>query len=304
MPVWRRSARESSSRNTGNEVGEGSWLLPGIQAPGSEHEVEDDMKALAIAATGMHAQQTNVNVIANNIANINTTAFKRARAEFTDLLYQAERAAGVANRGGAGEVPEGAQVGLGVRTAAVRNLHLQGSLAQTGNHLDVALNGHGWFQVTSPDGETLYTRAGSFNTNARGELVTKDGYLVQPKMTIPTNATEIVINESGTVFARPSGSTTLTELGQLSLANFVNEAGLEPLGNNLYQQTEASGRPTPGVAGDPGFATIRQGYLENSNVDAVKEITELIAAQRAYEMNSKVIRTADEMMGTVAKGIR
>jgi flagellar basal-body rod protein FlgG len=262
------------------------------------------MKALAIAATGMHAQQTNVNVIANNIANINTTAFKRARAEFTDLLYQAERAAGVANRGGAGEVPEGAQVGLGVRTAAVRNLHLQGSLAQTGNHLDVALNGHGWFQVTSPEGETLFTRAGSFNTNARGELVTKDGYPVQPKISIPTNATEIVINESGTVFARPSGSTTLTELGQLSLANFVNEAGLEPLGNNLYQQTEASGQPTAGVAGDPGFATIRQGYLENSNVDAVKEITELIAAQRAYEMNSKVIRTADEMMGTVAKGIR
>lgn len=262
------------------------------------------MKALAIAATGMDAQQTNVNVIANNIANINTTGFKRARAEFTDLLYQAERPAGVANRGGAAPVPEGAQVGLGVRTAAVRNLHMQGPLARTGNSLDLALNGHGWFQVTSPDGETLYTRAGSFNTNAKGELVTADGYTVQPKISFPTNAQEIVINESGTVFARKSGETKLTELGQLSLANFPNEAGLEPIGNNLYRQNDASGQATIGVAGDPGFATIRQSYLESSNVDAVKEITELISAQRAYEMNSKVIKAADEMLGTVTKSIR
>ena len=262
------------------------------------------MKALAIAATGMAAQQTNVDVIANNIANINTTGFKRARAEFTDLLYQAERTAGVANRGGAGVVPEGAQVGLGVRTAAVRNLHLQGSLTQTGNKLDLALNGQGWFQVTSPDGETLYTRAGAFNTNQNGELVTADGYLVQPKITIPANTTEIVINETGMVYARTGNETELTALGQLSLASFVNEAGLAPMGNNLYRATTASGTATTGVAGDPGFATVRQGYLENSNVDAVKEITDLISAQRSYEMNSKVIKAADDMLATVAKGIR
>ncbi len=262
------------------------------------------MKALAIAATGMAAQQTNVDVIANNIANINTTGFKRARAEFTDLMYQAERTAGVANRGGAGLVPEGAQIGLGVRTAAVRNLHIQGSLVQTGNTLDLAMNGHGWFRVVSPEGEVLYTRAGAFNKNANGELVTGDGYLLQPSITIPNNSTEVVINESGTVLVRPSGSTTLTNLGQLSLANFANEAGLEPLGSNLYRETAASGAAATGLAGEPGFATIKQGYLENSNVDPVKELTELISAQRAYEMNSKIIKAIDEMLGTVTRNIR
>ena len=262
------------------------------------------MKALAIAATGMAAQQTNVDVIANNIANINTTGFKRARAEFTDLMYQTERTAGVANRGGGGEVPEGAQIGLGVRTAAVRNLHIQGSLVQTGNVLDLALNGQGWFRVSSPEGETLYTRAGSFNRNANGELVTGDGYLVQPNITIPSNSTEIVVNETGTVFVRPNGQTELTTLGQLSLAKFTNEAGMEPLGNNLYRETSASGTAVTGLAGDAGFATIKQGYLENSNVDPVKELTELISAQRAYEMNSKIIKAVDEMLSTVSRNIR
>ena len=262
------------------------------------------MKALSIAATGMNAQQTNVNTIAHNIANINTTGFKRARAEFTDLLYQAERAAGVANRGGGGVVPEGAQVGLGVRTTAVRHLHLQGTLVQTGNELDVALNGHGWFQVLSPEGETLYTRAGSFNRNENGELVTADGYRLQPGITIPVNMTEVHINESGTISAHASGDNTETTLGQLTLANFVNEPGLEALGSNLFRATTASGPATTGSAGDAGFATIRQGYLENSNVDAVKEITDLITAQRSYEMNSKVIKAADEMLGVVTQSIR
>ncbi len=170
------------------------------------------MKALAIAATGMNAQQLNVDVIANNIANINTTAFKRARAEFTDLLYQAERLAGVANRGGQEAVPEGAHLGLGVRTTAIRNLHLQGGLTQTGNRLDVALNGRGWFQVTGPDGGTLYTRAGSFNTNGTGQIVTADGYAVQPATTVPENTTEIVVNRSGQIFARVDGQTDLQEL--------------------------------------------------------------------------------------------
>jgi flagellar basal-body rod protein FlgG len=219
-------------------------------------------------------------------------------------MYQTERSAGVANRGGAGLVPEGAQIGLGVRTAAIRNLHMQGTLVQTGNALDLALNGHGWFQVASPDGETLYTRAGSFNTNANGELVTGDGYRIQPAITVPNNSTEIVVNESGTVFARPSGQPALTTLGQLSLANFANEAGMKPMGNNLYRATAASGSPVTGLAGQEGFATIRQGYLENSNVDPVKELTELISAQRAYEMNSKIIKAVDEMLSTVSRNIR
>ncbi|MGQ7792578.1 flagellar basal-body rod protein FlgG [Faunimonas sp. B44] len=262
------------------------------------------MRALAIAATGMTAQQMNLEVIANNIANINTTGFKRARAEFTDLLYQAERLQGVANRGGESAIPEGAQLGLGVRTAAIRNLHLQGALANTGNRLDLALNGRGWFQVVGPDGETLYTRAGSFNTNADGQLVTLDGYTVEPAILVPPETVEIVVNESGQVFATLDGDAEPQLLGQLTLANFANETGLEPLGGNLYRETTASGAPVVGVPADPGYARIHQGYLEASNVDPVKEITELIAAQRAYEMNSKVIQAADDMAGVVSKGIR
>ena len=262
------------------------------------------MRALAIAATGMGAQQLNVEVIANNIANINTTGFKRARAEFTDLLYQAERAAGAPARGGENIVPEGAQVGLGVRTAAIRNLHMQGALAHTNNRLDLALNGHGWFQITGPDNETLYTRAGAFNKNGDGQIVTIDGYLVQPEMTVPENTSDIIVSPDGNVYAKIDGQDDLQELGQLTLANFVNEVGLEPLGGNLYRETPASGAPVLGLPGDEGFATVRQGYLESSNVDPVKEITELISAQRSYEMNSKVIQAADEMLATVAKGIR
>lgn len=262
------------------------------------------MRALAIAATGMNAQQTNLEVIANNIANINTTSFKRARAEFTDLLYQAERLQGVPQRGGEGAVPEGAQIGLGVRTAAIRNLHMQGALAQTGNKLDLALDGSGWFQVIAADGETQYTRAGAFNTNANGELVTLDGYTVEPAITFPPDTVEIVINQSGQVYARVEPEVELQLLGQLSLATFANDAGLEPLGGNLYRETVASGAPTIGVPADPGYAKIYQSYLESSNVDPVKEITELISAQRAYEMNSKVIQAADEMSSTITKGIR
>ncbi|MFZ4807701.1 MAG: flagellar basal-body rod protein FlgG [Hyphomicrobiaceae bacterium] len=262
------------------------------------------MRTLAIAATGMHAQQVNSEVIANNIANINTTGFKRSRAEFTDLIYQAERLAGVPASGGQNTVPEGAEIGLGVRTVAIRNLHLQGALANTGNPLDVALNGRGWFQINGPNNETMYTRAGAFNKNGSGEIVTAEGYTVQPGITIPPDATEVVINETGQVYARSGTATTTTLLGQLTLANFVNDAGLLPLGGNMYKETPASGAAVVGVPGDPGFAKLHQGYLENSNVDPVREITELISAQRSYEMNSKVIQAADEMFGTVSKGIR
>jgi flagellar basal-body rod protein FlgG len=252
----------------------------------------------------MNAQQTNVEVIANNIANINTTGFKRSRAEFTDLLYQAERSAGAPTRGGQDAVPEGVHIGLGTRTVAVRNLHMQGSLNNTGNKLDLALNGRGWFQVTNATGDNLYTRAGSFNKNATGQIVTADGYVVQPAMTVPADATDVIVNETGQVYARAGTANTLQLLGQLTVANFANDAGLDPLGGNLYRETTASGTAVLGVPGDPGFGTVQQGYLENSNVDPVKEITELISAQRAYEMNSKVITAADDMFSTISKGMR
>jgi flagellar basal-body rod protein FlgG len=262
------------------------------------------MRALSVAATGMSAQALNVEVIANNIANINTTGFKRSRAEFTDLLYQIERAPGVANRGGQNVLPEGAQLGLGTRLAAIRSLNQQGPLTNTGNKLDVAINGVGWFQVTSPDGETLYTRDGAFNTNGTGELVTLDGYRVSPAVTVPAGVTDVHISQSGEVFAHTDGQTGLQSIGQITLASFVNSAGLEALGGNLYRETAASGSAVNGNPGDASFGLVQQGYLEHSNVDPVKEITDLIAAQRGYEMNSKVIQAADDMMGVVSKGIR
>jgi flagellar basal-body rod protein FlgG len=262
------------------------------------------MRALAIAATGMTAQQLNVEVISNNVANINTTSFKRSRAEFVDLLYQVERAAGTPTAPGSEVLPEGARIGLGVRNAAVRNLHLQGALSQTGNTLDLALMGRGFFRVSGTDGETLYTRAGAFNKNATGQLVTAEGYVVQPTITVPPDATGITVNESGQVYVQTAGQTEVRLIGQLSVASFVNEVGLSPLGGNLYRETPASGPATVGVPGTNGIGAVKQGYLESSNVDAVKEITELISAQRAYEMNSKIIQASDEMMATVSKGMR
>lgn len=261
------------------------------------------MRALAIAATGMNAQQKNLEVIAHNIANINTTGFKRARAEFSDLLYQTERAQGVPGRANQSIVPEGAHVGTGVRTAAVRNVHLQGNLTATGNKLDLALTGNGWFQIEGVDGQTYYTRSGAFNTNAEGQIVNLDGLLVSPNITVPEDATEIVVNNSGQVFAKIADETDLQELGQLTLATFANNAGLTPLGDNLFAASAASGEANAGVPGDAGFATIRQGFLESSNVDSVKEITQLISAQRGYEMNSKVIQAADDMASIVSRNM-
>jgi len=262
------------------------------------------MRALSIAATGMTAQQLNVEVIANNIANINTTGYKRTRAEFTDLLYQMERVQGLPEQTGEGLIPEGAQLGLGTRLSAIRLLNIQGPLADTGNQLDLALNGPGWFQVTSPNGETLYTRAGAFNINASGQIVTADGYPVEPALNVPAGTTAVEINQTGEVFARVEGQPDLVTVGQVTLANFTNPAGLTALGGNLFQATDASGPAVTGLPGDPSFGKVQQGYLENSNVDPVREITELISAQRAYEMNSKVIQAADDMAGVVSKGIR
>jgi flagellar basal-body rod protein FlgG len=262
------------------------------------------VRALAIAATGMSAQQQNIEVIAHNIANINTTGFKRARAEFTDLLYQTERLQGVSNRGRDATIPQGAQFGLGVRIAAVRSLQQQGAMTNTGNTYDLSMNGRGWFQVLGPDGETVYTRAGSFSTNENGQLVTVDGYQLTPTITVPNNALSVSISQTGLVNAMVAGQQQPQQIGQLTIATFPNDAGLDSLGGNLFRQTFASGQPVVGVPGDPGFGTVNQGYLESSNVDPVKELVNLIAAQRAFELNSKVIQATDEIAGTVSKGIR
>lgn len=262
------------------------------------------MRALAIAATGMSAQQQNIEVISNNIANINTTAFKRSRAEFTDLLYQTERLQGVSNRGQSAIVPQGSQTGLGVRLAAIRSLEIQGPLTQTGNSYDLAINGSGWFQITGPNNEILYTRSGSLSTNANSQLVTVDGYLLTPTITVPNNAVSVSVSQSGLVTAIIAGQTAPQQLGQLTVATFPNDAGLEALGGNLFRVTTASGNPVVGVPGDPGYGLIAQGYLESSNVDPVKELVSMISAQRAFELNSKVIQTVDDMAGTITKGIR
>lgn len=262
------------------------------------------MRALSIAATGMNAQQRNLDVIANNIANINTTGFKRARAEFTDLIYQTERLKGAPSTGNTAVVPEGSHFGLGVRTAAVRAIHTQGQLAATGNRFDLALSGRGWFQVEAADGTTVYQRSGAFNTNAAGEIVTLDGLRLSDGITIPGDVLDVAINASGQVLARLPGQDEPQLVGQITLATFVNDVGLTPLGDNLFARSAASGDPSTGVAGDLGFGTIRQGYLESSNVEAVKEITQLIAAQRGYEMNSKVIQAADDMASVVSRNMR
>ena len=258
------------------------------------------MRALSIAATGMSAQEQNIEVIANNVSNINTTGFKRSRAEFTDLLYQTERLKGVSNRGRDATVPEGAEVGLGVQLAAIRSVNIQGALTNTGNTLDFAINGRGWFQVAKPGGETVYTRDGSLDLNAAGQLVTSDGYQVTPPVTIPQKASNISVSQSGAVTATIPGQAAPQQIAQLTVANFVNEAGLIPIGSNYFQQSAASGAPTVGVPGDSSFGVIQQGYVEASNVDPITEITNLISAQRAYEMNSKVIQAADQMSSTVS----
>lgn len=256
------------------------------------------MRALSIGATGMEAQQLNIEVIANNIANLSTTGFKLSRAEFQDLLYQNLRSVGSASSDTGTVVPSGLQVGLGVRPAATYRINSQGTLNTTNNPLDVAVNGLGFFQVQMPDGTTGYTRAGSFQLNSSGQMVTADGYTILPAITVPTTATAITINSSGQVLANIAGQTTQSTLGQLQIANFVNPAGLESIGNNLLKETTASGTPTVGNPNTTNFGALVQGSLEQSNVDIVSEITSMITAQRAYEMNSKVINTADQMLNT------
>lgn len=257
------------------------------------------MRSLNIGATGMLAQQLNVEVISNNIANMNTTAYQRRRAEFQDLLYQNQRRVGSDSSDQSTVVPVGVQVGLGVKTAAVYRITEQGNLTLTENPLDVAINGEGYFQVELPNGDTAYSRAGSFQLDGDGDIVTVDGFTVAPGLTIPNNAIDVSINASGQVLVSIDGQTQPQNVGQLELARFANEAGLLSVGDNLYLETPASGAPTTAVPGTQSFGTIQQGFLETSNVNVVEEITNLITAQRAYEMNSKVIETSDQMMATL-----
>jgi flagellar basal-body rod protein FlgG len=258
------------------------------------------MRALGIAATGMVAQQRNVEVISNNLANINTTGYMRRRPEFQDLLYQNLRRAGSTSNEIGSVVPTGVQLGLGAKLAAVYRIHTQGNLAATDNPFDLAVQGKGYFQVELPSGDIAYTRDGTFQLNAQGEVVTHDGLVVQPGITVPQDALDVTINQSGEVLAKVDGQVELQNVGQLQLAVFANEAGLEAIGDNLLRETAASGGPIVAGPQQPGFGAVLQGFLETSNVNAVEEITSLISAQRAYEMNSKVIQTADQMMASLA----
>jgi flagellar basal-body rod protein FlgG len=257
------------------------------------------MRALDIAATGMQAQQTSVEVISNNIANQTTTGFKRRRAEFQDLIYQNLRRVGSNSSDNGTIVPSGAQVGLGVKTAAIYRITEQGNLQQTSNTLDTAIQGNGYYQITLPSGETAYTRDGTFSLAPDGTIVTADGYPVVPGIVIPTNAITVTINESGQVQVTTAGQTTSTTLGQIQLASFPNEGGLDAVGDNLFLQTAASGNAVTGTPASPGYGNIMQGFVETSNVNIVTEITNLITAQRAYEMNSKVITATDDMLQTL-----
>jgi len=259
------------------------------------------MRALSIAATGMLAQQMNVEVIANNLANMNTTAYKMQRAEFQDLLYQNIERPGAASADTGAVLPAGIQIGVGVRTAATYRITGQGNLATTSNPYDLAINGKGYFHIQMPDGTDAYTRAGSFALSPDGQIVTDKGYVVAPGIAIPQDATAVTINAQGQVQAQVAGQNAPQTLGQLELARFPNEGGLQANGDNLYTETPASGAVLTGLPGSTGYGTLQQGFLETSNVNAVQEITDLISAQRAYEMNSKVISAADQMLQITSK---
>lgn len=262
------------------------------------------MRALSTAATGMMAMELNVQVISNNLANMTTTGYKRQRAEFQDLLYDHVSRVGTQTSAQGNMLPVGIDLGSGVKTVGTVRLMTQGNLTQTGNQLDVAIRGDGFFKVQLPDGTFAYTRDGSFNMDSQGRIVTPQGNVLQPAITIPPNSTGLTINAQGQVSVIPQGSTTPQILGQLQMTRFVNPAGLLPMGDNLYQETPASGTPIDGLPGTDGAGDLQQGMLEQSNVDSVSEITNLITAQRAYEMNSKVISAADQMMQSVSNLMR
>lgn len=259
------------------------------------------MQALKIAATGMEAQQRRVEVISNNLANMSTTAYNARRAEFTDLHYQQLRPAGAISASDGSIMPTGTELGLGVRLSAVSMDVQQGPVKSTGGDLDLVIEGRGYFEVTLPSGDSAYTRDGAFKRTGDGEIVTTDGYPLVPGFTIPEDARSISINASGEIYAYFDGQVEPELLGAIPVVLFSNESGLEPMGDNIYRETEGSGPAQVDDAGVDGRGAIRQGYLEESSVDPVKEITDLIEAQRGYELNSKVISAADEMLGAVTR---
>jgi flagellar basal-body rod protein FlgG len=262
------------------------------------------MRALHTAATGMMAQELNVQVISNNIANMRTTGYKRQRAEFQDMLYEQVRRVGTQTSAQGNMLPAGVELGSGVKTVGTPRIMTQGTLLPTSKELDVAIRGDGFFRVLMPDGRTAYTRDGSFALDAQGRIVTAQGYVIQPGITIPANATGLTINAQGQVSVNLPGSSTPTQVGQFDLSVFVNRAGLQGLGDNMFLETPASGPPQTGQPGNDAFGNLQQGNLEQANVEAVNEITDLIAAQRAYEMNAKVITAADQMLSSTSSMMR
>jgi flagellar basal-body rod protein FlgG len=253
------------------------------------------IRSLYTAATGMNAQELNVSVISNNLANVNTSGYKRSRPEFQDLLYQNLRLVGTLSENG-NQVPTGAQLGLGVKTSAIQKIFLQGDFAQTQNTLDVAIQGRGFFQVAQPSGIIAYTRAGSFKLDNAGQIVTSDGLVLDPAITVPPDAITISIDLQGSVAVTQPGATVPTVLGTIQTATFQNEAGLQALGSNLFSETDASGAPVIGSPGVDDRGTLQQGFIELSNVSVVEELVNLISAQRAYEVNSRTVQTSDEML--------
>ena len=258
------------------------------------------INSLWISKTGMEAQQMQLDVISNNLANSSTTGFKRANAVFEDLMYQNLRQVG-SNSTEQSQLPTGLQVGLGVRTVATSRSFSQGSLQQTSNNLDVAIQGNGFFQVTMPDGTTNYTRDGSFQVNSQGQLVTATGLPIANGVTVPANATSVAIGGDGTVTAQIPGSVEPQGIGTIALASFINPAGLDPKGQNLYAESPASGQPNAGTPGADGLGSLMQGFVETSNVNVVQELVTMIQTQRAYEMNSKAIQTSDQMLQKLAQ---
>ncbi|KQR82438.1 flagellar basal-body rod protein FlgG [Burkholderia sp. Leaf177] len=257
-------------------------------------------RSLYIAATGMNAQQSQMDVISNNLANVSTNGFKGSRAVFEDLLYQTVRQPG-ANSTQTTELASGSQLGTGVQQVATERLYTQGALSQTGNSKDVAINGNGFFQVTMPDGTTAYTRDGSFQASPTGQLVTSSGYPVSPAITLPTNYTSLTIGSDGTVTVTQQGSSANTTVGQLQIATFANPAGLDAKGENLLSETNGSGVPNVTTPGLNGSGTLQQGYVEASNVNVVQELVNMIQTQRAYEINSKAVTTSDQMLQTLSQ---
>ncbi|MBV8358670.1 MAG: flagellar basal-body rod protein FlgG [Deltaproteobacteria bacterium] len=259
------------------------------------------LQALSTASTGMQARETQIQVIANNLANASTPGFKVSRAQFQDLLYVTQRQAGTQSSQ-VSFVPTGTTIGLGTKTAAVDQIFTEGELNNTGNPLDVAIQGDGFFQVSLPDGSIAYTRDGSFRSDQNGRMVTLDGYTLLPGITIPQGAHNLTIGPDGTVSVQVNNQTTPTTVGQLQVIRFLNPAGLQPLGQNLYSQSQASGAPQTGIGGQNGFGSILQGFLEMPNESTVQELVSLIEAQRAYEASSKAVSTADQMQG-IANGL-